>query len=62
MRIFLFLSYLRASKLGETVTVTAEVLKVGKNLAYAQCEIVGKEDGKLRVTGQHTKFVGQNSS
>ncbi|GAV06868.1 hypothetical protein RvY_16783 [Ramazzottius varieornatus] len=56
------LKYLRASKLGETVTVTAEVLKIGRNLAVAQCDIVGKDDGKLRVTGQHTKFVGQNNS
>ncbi|MFH4976269.1 hypothetical protein AB6A40_002978 [Gnathostoma spinigerum] len=50
----LAVSYLRPIKLGETIVITANVLKIGRNIAFAEAEFRNKADGKLAVKGKHT--------
>lgn len=54
----LSVSYLRAPKLGETVRIDAECLKVGRTLAFAKVDIRRLSDDALVAVGKHTKFVG----
>ena len=49
-------SFISAAFLGEKVIIESEVLRTGKNLAYANTNIL-KEDGKLVATGRHTKYL-----
>uniref|UniRef100_A0A914C4G6 Acyl-coenzyme A thioesterase 13 n=1 Tax=Acrobeloides nanus TaxID=290746 RepID=A0A914C4G6_9BILA len=51
----LIVSYLAPAKLNETIVVDANVLRVGKTLAYTRADLYRKEDNKLVATGLHTK-------
>ena len=51
-------SYTAAAAVGDTLTITSEVLKVGKTLGFAAVDIKN-QDGKLIATGRHTKFLSQ---
>ncbi|XP_078610381.1 acyl-coenzyme A thioesterase 13-like isoform X2 [Branchiostoma floridae x Branchiostoma japonicum] len=53
----LHVSYMKAAKPGETITITAEVLKRGRTLAYTRAEIKN-EQGDMVAQGLHTKHVG----
>ena len=44
---FKVFSYFLPVKLDDTVIITANVLKVGRNVAFAECEFRRKSDGKL---------------
>ncbi|XP_002735754.1 acyl-coenzyme A thioesterase 13-like [Saccoglossus kowalevskii] len=50
-------TYMKAVKEGETISINAEVLKLGKRLAFTTCDI-SNENGILIAQGRHTKFVG----
>lgn len=49
-------SFLSAATLGETITISSEVVRTGKNLAFAKVEVKNK-DGKFIATGNHTKYM-----
>ena len=49
-------SYLSSAKLGDTLTVKAEVLKRGKTLGFTTVTIENQH-GKTVAAGRHTKFV-----
>ncbi|KAM4028535.1 acyl-coenzyme A thioesterase 13 [Anomaloglossus baeobatrachus] len=52
------ITYMNAAKLGESVLITAQVLKQGRTLAFATVDLVNKETGKLVAQGRHTKHLG----
>ena len=51
-------SYLAAGKAGEAVLVVAEVLKVGRTLAFVTVDLRSEQTGKLLAQGRMTKFLG----
>ncbi|XP_003389589.1 PREDICTED: acyl-coenzyme A thioesterase 13-like [Amphimedon queenslandica] len=51
------ISYMRPAKIGETVIIDAECLKVGKTLAFASVSLLNKDTGKLIAQGRHTKYI-----
>lgn len=50
---FLF-SYMLPVKLGETIEIEASVLKIGRNIAFAEAEFRRKSDGRMVAKGKHT--------
>lgn len=52
----LSVSYMSAAVPGDKVTIKSEVLKAGKNLAFANVDIY-KQNGVLMATGRHTKYL-----
>ncbi|PAV68939.1 hypothetical protein WR25_02139 [Diploscapter pachys] len=54
-------SYFLPVKLDDTVIITANVLKVGRNVAFAECEFRRKSDGKLTAKGKHTVAILPNA-
>ncbi|XP_073534968.1 acyl-coenzyme A thioesterase 13 [Phyllobates terribilis] len=52
------ITYMNAAKIGESVLITAQVLKQGRTLAFATVDLVNKETGKLIAQGRHTKHLG----
>lgn len=38
----------------------AQVLSLGKTLAYTETKLIQPETGKILATGLHTKFVGRS--
>ena len=52
------ISYLRPAKPGQEIIINAEVVKMGKTLAFTSAELLHK-DGKLIAKGSHIKFVGK---
>ena len=44
--------------MGEEITINAEVVKMGRSLAFTSAELLNK-DGKLIAKASHTKFIGQ---
>ncbi|KAI9295440.1 Thioesterase/thiol ester dehydrase-isomerase [Neoconidiobolus thromboides FSU 785] len=53
------ISYLAGAKLGETVKMSSQVDKLGKNLAYTSVKIWKEQGDKQKVIalGRHTKFI-----
>ncbi|XP_015270216.1 PREDICTED: acyl-coenzyme A thioesterase 13 [Gekko japonicus] len=54
------ISYMSAAKIGDEILITAEVLKQGRSLAFANVDLTSKATGKLIAQGRHTKFLGHN--
>nr|XP_056710703.1 acyl-coenzyme A thioesterase 13 [Euleptes europaea] len=52
------ISYMSAAKIGDEILITAEVLKQGRSLAFANVDLTSKSTGKLIAQGRHTKFLG----
>ncbi|KAG8571502.1 hypothetical protein GDO81_011672 [Engystomops pustulosus] len=52
------ITYMNAAKIGESVLITAQVLKQGRTLGFATVDLVNKETGKLIAQGRHTKHLG----
>ncbi|XP_056377287.1 acyl-coenzyme A thioesterase 13 [Hyla sarda] len=52
------ITYMNAAKIGESVLITAQVLKQGRTLAFATVDLLNKETGKLIAQGRHTKHLG----
>ncbi|CAD6187934.1 unnamed protein product [Caenorhabditis auriculariae] len=50
----LAVSYMLPVKAGDTLQITATVLKIGRNIAFTECEFRRKSDGKLAAKGKHT--------
>ncbi|VDM74156.1 unnamed protein product [Strongylus vulgaris] len=44
-------------KLGEVIEIAADVLKIGRNVAFAEAEFRRKSDGKLAAKGRHTVAI-----
>ncbi|NXU91777.1 ACO13 thioesterase, partial [Xiphorhynchus elegans] len=51
------ITYTSAAKIGEEVLITAQILKQGRNLAFATVDLTNKATGKLIAQGRHTKFL-----
>ncbi|XP_045614158.1 acyl-coenzyme A thioesterase 13 [Procambarus clarkii] len=51
-------SYISAAKTGEEIIINAETLRVGRNLAFLNVDVINKESGALIAKGSHTKYVG----
>ncbi|RWS14032.1 acyl-coenzyme A thioesterase 13-like isoform X2 [Dinothrombium tinctorium] len=51
------ISFLRPAKIGETIEVTANILKKGRTLAFLDVNICDKNSGKLIAKGNHTKYL-----
>lgn len=51
------ISYLEAAKLGDTVHVDAEVVKIGRSTALLSATIRSEASGRLVAVGRHTKFL-----
>lgn len=50
--------YMRPAKKGDTISIVAECLKVGKTMAFVNVDILNKSDGnKIIAQGRHTKFL-----
>ncbi|XP_006134060.1 acyl-coenzyme A thioesterase 13 isoform X1 [Pelodiscus sinensis] len=52
------ITYMSAAKLGEEILITAQILKQGRNLAFANVDVTNKGTGKLLAQGRHTKYLG----
>jgi len=51
------MTYMKAAKIGEEITIEAKTLRQGRTLAFLECEIKNSK-GDLLVKGAHTKFIG----
>ncbi|NWI21119.1 ACO13 thioesterase, partial [Crypturellus soui] len=51
------ITYTTAAKIGEEVLITAQILKQGRNLAFASVDLTNKATGKLIAQGRHTKYL-----
>lgn len=49
-----FSSYLLPVKLGEMIEIEAKVLKIGRNIAFAEAEFRRKGDNRIVAKGKHT--------
>ncbi|MEE6464778.1 hypothetical protein FKM82_006352 [Ascaphus truei] len=52
------ITYINAAKIGESILITAQVLKQGKTLAFSTVDLTNKDTGKLIAQGRHTKHLG----
>ncbi|XP_064909063.1 acyl-coenzyme A thioesterase 13 isoform X1 [Columba livia] len=52
------ITYTSAAKIGEEILITAQILKQGRNLAFATVDLTNKASGKLIAQGRHTKYIG----
>ncbi|XP_063155057.1 acyl-coenzyme A thioesterase 13 isoform X2 [Candoia aspera] len=52
------ISYMSSAKIGEEILITAEVLKQGKTLGFANVNLTNKATGRLIAQGRHTKYLG----
>ncbi|XP_035406472.1 acyl-coenzyme A thioesterase 13 [Cygnus atratus] len=52
------ITYTSAAKIGEEVLITAQILKQGRNIAFATVDLTNKATGKLIAQGRHTKYLG----
>uniref|UniRef100_A0A0N5APW9 4HBT domain-containing protein n=1 Tax=Syphacia muris TaxID=451379 RepID=A0A0N5APW9_9BILA len=50
----LAVSYMLPVNLGETIEIEGRVLKIGRNIAFAEAEFRRKSDGRLVAKGKHT--------
>ncbi|CAI5445388.1 unnamed protein product [Caenorhabditis angaria] len=50
----LAVSYMLPVKVGDTIEITANVLKIGRNMVFTDCDFRRKSDGKLTAKGKHT--------
>lgn len=48
---------MKAARLGDTLVIDAECLKLGKTLAFAAVDIRNKSDGTLIAQGRQTKHI-----
>lgn len=53
------ITYTNAAKIGDSVLITAQILKQGKSLAFATVDVTDKATGKLIAQGRHTKHIGK---
>ncbi|KAM8966943.1 acyl-coenzyme A thioesterase 13 [Pelodytes ibericus] len=52
------ITYMNAAKIGDSILITAEVLKQGRSLAFATVDLTDKATGKIIAQGRHTKHLG----
>lgn len=51
-------SYLKGAREGDIITVESRPVKVGRRLAYTECELRLKSDGSIIARGAQTNFLG----
>uniref|UniRef100_A0A0K0F505 Acyl-coenzyme A thioesterase 13 n=1 Tax=Strongyloides venezuelensis TaxID=75913 RepID=A0A0K0F505_STRVS len=56
------INYLSSAKVGDTIVVEGNILKLGKTLAFTQGNIYHKKDNNLIATGLHTKAFPKHLS
>ena len=58
-RVFIvYFRYMRPAKKGDTISIVAECLKVGKTMAFINVDIFNKNDGnRIIAQGRHTKLL-----
>lgn len=54
---FSFFRYLAAAKVGDSVIIDADTIKLGRTLAFLKVSIIRKEDNVVLAQGTHTKFI-----
>ncbi|XP_029446634.1 acyl-coenzyme A thioesterase 13 [Rhinatrema bivittatum] len=52
------ITYMNAAKLGESILITAQILKQGRSLGFATVDLINKDTGKIIAQGRHTKHLG----
>ncbi|KAG8442313.1 hypothetical protein GDO86_011202 [Hymenochirus boettgeri] len=52
------ITYMNAAKIGDSILITAQVLKQGRTLAFSTVDVTNKVSGKLIAQGRHTKHLG----
>ncbi|XP_034982309.1 acyl-coenzyme A thioesterase 13 [Zootoca vivipara] len=52
------ITYMSAANIGDEIQITAEILKQGRTLAFANVDLRNKATGKLIAQGRHTKYLG----
>ena len=52
-----FCRYMNAAKIDDEILIEATAKKIGRKLAFFECELRNKDSNKLLVTGSHTKFM-----
>ncbi|CAH2284492.1 Hypothetical predicted protein [Pelobates cultripes] len=52
------ITYMNAAKIGDSILITAQVLKQGRSLAFATVDLTNKVTGKMIAQGRHTKHLG----
>ncbi|XP_064539812.1 acyl-coenzyme A thioesterase 13 [Drosophila montana] len=57
----LSVSYLAAAKPGDCIEVDAKTLHAGRKMAYIECVLRNKADGKIIAKGGQTKYVDFNT-
>lgn len=50
-------NFLKAAKVGETVKIRGQVLKLGKSLGFTKVDIYASDGVSLLATGRHTKAM-----
>ncbi|VDL63868.1 unnamed protein product [Nippostrongylus brasiliensis] len=58
----LHVTYLAAAKEGESVVMDAEVIRIGRSLAFTKADLFLKESNKIIATGLHTKAFPASKS
>ncbi|XP_078544077.1 acyl-coenzyme A thioesterase 13 [Lissotriton helveticus] len=53
------ITYMNAAKIGDSVLITAQILKQGRSIAFATVDVTDKATGKLIAQGRHTKHIGK---
>ena len=48
---------MNAAKIDDEILIEATAKKIGRKLAFFECELRNKDSNKLLVTGSHTKFM-----
>lgn len=54
-------SYLRPVNEGESIIITAQTLRCGRQVAVCSVEVTNKSSGQLLAHGKHTKYVGDTA-
>lgn len=49
-----FFSYMLPVRIGETIEIEGKVLKIGRNISFAEAELRRKSDGRMVAKGKHT--------
>ncbi|KAJ8034005.1 Acyl-coenzyme A thioesterase 13 [Holothuria leucospilota] len=53
----LAISIIKAARIGDKMTIEAEVLKQGRTLAFTEAELFN-QNGDILATGHHVKHIG----
>ncbi|XP_030067329.1 acyl-coenzyme A thioesterase 13-like [Microcaecilia unicolor] len=52
------ITYMDTAKLGDSILITAQVLKQGQSLAFVTVDLINKDTKKIIAQGRHTMHLG----